>query len=143
MRKDNRCHESLICKAHAMMLKESMTPADVKALRKDLQGMPEREWYGWCRDHKAEIFAFVSSATAGNLPASFSEDPKLRRRLLLATHRHLIQGAVLLDALHLHKPTLDLEASVLAARAGEAYWEILETRVPWWPFEPPSPFAED
>ena len=122
------------CRNLAQELLESLSSAEIKALREWLSGLTRKQWYGWLEQYERDIYAFVSATPSERLRRKAWQEPAMRLPLTLAAWHHVQQAAAVLDAIDQHGLHPGGSWRSMAAEAGEAYWEILGRDIPFWPF---------
>lgn len=121
-------------------LDESMSGSDVEALREDMLAIGALKWAEFLVDHEEEISSFVKATPSERLKRKSWQSHQMRRRLVLAGIRHLECAHAVLDCIDTVLPGKGASYRGMAALAGNAYREIREKRIGYWPFGGEYPF---
>lgn len=130
------------CTEFAEELADALTIADIDALRADCAAIGLRGWYGWLNSSAQTVSAFVASTPSQRRKKKAWQDQPLRRRLVLGAIWYVNCGHRLLDMIDEYRLEPGGSYRDTAARAGDAYVELVYNRIPDWPFDDPNPFDE-
>ncbi len=129
------------CSGFEAELAESLSEADLDALRSDCKTLGLRGWVQWFVDHDEMIFDFVEATPSARRKKKAWQEPFLRRRLILAaTYNVRIAGAMLRSA-DLLAVQVGVSYREMARIAGHECLDLVPEILARWPFEAPNPFS--
>ena len=132
------------CEKLVLELKDTLTPADIDALRKDCRILGLAGWDKWFFDHLAVISAFVAATPSEREKRKEWQDPVQKRRLVLASIQQMIRACTLLEGIHRHGLRPGQSYRHMVSKAAEAYMDIfMRQAASDWPFEDPDPFSDE
>jgi len=124
-----------------MELAESLTEADLDALRSDCETLGLNGWARWFDDNLDLVLDFVQATPSARRKKNSWQEPVLFRRLTLGAAYHVkLAGAMLrsADLLSYREGISDRE---MARTAGQECYDLVPEMLRRWPFEDPNPFA--
>jgi hypothetical protein len=122
----------------AQELIDSLSEADVEALRASLSGGTLHDWDRWRAEHEEAVAAFVSATPSQRARKTQWKEAWLH--LTLAAAQHCLEAAALLRATDRLTPGYSYRQ--MASIAGCAYQDLTGRYIPDWPFDGDNPFAE-
>jgi hypothetical protein len=135
-------HYERACVELAGELRASLTDNDIQWIHERLTGHSVIEWMRWKRDHFELIINFVADTPSERKKKKkYQED---QRFLAMAALQHLKQGEALLEVINTHPLRAGGSYRQMAAIAGNAYQQLIDADIPYWPFDGiKSPFKDD
>jgi len=131
------------CSGFEIELAESLSEADLDALRSDCKILGLRGWDQWLFDNDEPISDFVEATPSVRRKKKAWQEPVLRRRLTLAAIYHVrIAGAMLRSADFL-AVRVGISYREMAKSAAQECFHLLPAMLKRWPFEDPDPFSSN
>lgn len=126
----------------AQELIDSLSEEEIQGLYDSLHGQRVLEWIRWRHKNRLVVAQFVAET-----PSQRKRKKKYRGHiphLTLAGAQHCMEASALLTVIHQNLLVPGGSYRSMAAEAGQAYGQIFEFEIPYWPFTAtPSPFLDD
>lgn len=129
------------CSGFAMELAESLSEADLDALRVNCKKIGLNGWVKWFDDNQELISEFVQATPSMRRKKRAWQGPVLRRRLILASAYQARVASVMLRSADLLAFREGISYREMARIAGEECFGLVPALLERWPFEGPNAFS--
>ena len=118
----------------------SLSTTDIDLLRSDCAAQGFAGWKQWMAHNLITIAQYTRAVPSKRAATKKWSDPALRRRLVLAGYWYLLGGRIFLEEIERQDIHPGAPYREIACRAAEAFLNIYEQRLVFWPFGDPDPF---